>query len=725
MNKTSETLNQYYKLLTHEDKILRTPINYVAIGDFFAAGFNSKLGFNTNGKLLNGEITGLDYPSFFALAMRDNNIPINSFINLSMPSGNIDFISALIKNDKKSLKSQEAKIDMVQSIDWQSNNIYKNFFSQIFNNWNISKNDFQAFSHRLKDANLITITLGFVDLFFEIPFSKILKLNKLEKEQKMSQIDLIANSLDIVATKIIDKYVDLINELKKLNKQAQIVITNYAKPLMAIESIFESFIWKDNANKFNVFNYLNNLLNYIIKKVANISNVNFVDVYDEAFWGKNSSWLNENIFSVFCTEKGYKKVAYDLFAKLSLNKNKINELFINTEFKDKYIENENYWTNDLFSHHRLFNIGDNLTIFKNIYEKNKNYKLLINTKLENNLSQNLSSYLNISDFLILLERFENYNFYKIARKILNERFIDAPQNYQSVELLKTFLDNNENSKETFLTLLRNGKVDKILFILQNKLKSISQSNPITYAILCKELTNIIRQNQSYVYGIFKLFFDSEIVTKNKNEIKLIIIQFINDIINSDLLNFLFKIKNNDRSQKIKSYLYSLNSFSEIVDFVIDAIINYSDIYRKLKDFDELWTIFITQNKFKLIYLLFKLFNELTEKNKFEQTIEFIYQTILSSFRSQKLEPNDERELKASIVKILNITKSNSDFTKGCITSFLNNIKNISFYDLLYSKTKTYKLSLRMFFSFNSHFIISSKIVTSLLKIKRIIKKNKI
>ncbi|SGA02852.1 Uncharacterised protein [Chlamydia abortus] len=94
-------------------------INYIALGDAFASGFNSKVGFPTNGFLnQDGKILGLCYPSTLANLIKNNdNLELNSFYNFSVINGSIDFLKALYTNDKKTLKKMSNKIDLIQSID--------------------------------------------------------------------------------------------------------------------------------------------------------------------------------------------------------------------------------------------------------------------------------------------------------------------------------------------------------------------------------------------------------------------------------------------------------------------------------------------------------------------------------------------------------------------------------------------------------------------------------
>ncbi|GAA8716047.1 hypothetical protein oki361_21800 [Helicobacter pylori] len=83
----------FYSITPNNKNIIRNNISYVAIGDGYAAGYNSKLGFITNGMLNNeGELSGLSYPSFFAsLLLKNKSFKLNSFKNFAMPLTTIQF----------------------------------------------------------------------------------------------------------------------------------------------------------------------------------------------------------------------------------------------------------------------------------------------------------------------------------------------------------------------------------------------------------------------------------------------------------------------------------------------------------------------------------------------------------------------------------------------------------------------------------------------------------
>ncbi|TPR54039.1 SGNH/GDSL hydrolase family protein [Metamycoplasma neophronis] len=708
--------------------IFENGINYVALGDSFAAGFNNKLGFNTNGRLQNGEITGLGYPSFFAQLLRDNNCNLVSFDNLAIPSATIDFIDALVTNNKKKLLALENKLDLLQSTDWHAQNPFKDFFSFYFGNWDIKNNEFKPYYELIKNANLITITLGFSDLFYNLPYAKISSIAKNTNDHEIKAgIKELKNDIQTIANQVKEKYSLLIQNIRKINKNSQIVLTNYSEPINNLKPLFKNFLY-DKKNKNSIYSYLFWTLSNIAIEVATENNIEYVNIYDKAYWNENSFYLNENIFSIFPTEKGYKKIGFDLFAKLSLNKNNFKSDIHNVAFLNQYIANPLYWLNDMNFHRNLFNLNiSNSILFKDIYGKNKNYSVMIYSLQERKNQSKLRPYINFSDYLDLFVRYSDYKIDKLAIQYLEDKFHDAPQKYESVQLLLNFLSNNTRSKEVFLTFLKNNRIDYILFILQARLyeRMLKNKEPLSLNLIKEEWKALSQNNQHLTYNVFKQFLSSGLIEDSKKDIKKIAMATLSDAMNTNILNYLFGFKNSKKFDKMKQYLATLDSFKELVDFVVDILINYSDVYSKLKDFDELWQTIIVNNKFNLMYLFDKMFLEITNESKIDETIDFIIQTISASTRMRKLSANDKKTLITSIKKIIDILKENPKFLNNSFLKFLDHIKDLSLYDLILKNIKIKKIKLNNIISFNSFLWVGINLTKNLLKILKIIKNNKI
>lgn len=701
-------------------------IKYVALGDAFSAGYNSKIGFPTNGFLdNNNEINGLCYPSNLAtLFKNDNNFELDSFYNFSFLNGSINFLKAIYSSDKKMLKKMSNKLDLIQSVDWFSSNIFKGYFSNFLKDWNINNNDFNFFLKKIKEANLITLSAGFYDFWKNLPFNEIISLHKLRNEVKDEVIKEIKIKIHSLQVSIQNNLIDLINWIKDINRNAKIIITNYPPLLLNLKTVINSFINVDN-NEFDIYNFLLESLEKIVKLSAKKTQVDFIDINDADYWNQNKEYLFESIFSIYPTEKGYKKIAFDIYTKLFINDKKLLNDFNNITFKKSYISDKAYWIKEQKDYIPISETTDNIFLFKNIYGNNKNEKIFSPNTTELKLLNNLNSGTKISDFISLFIRYKKFLISDISKKIISNKFKKSEETYDSIEKILDFLNNEQRSKEAILTLLKNQKIDNILYIIEKSLanKYFVDNQSIDFNLIKKETSQIFEKEQNLVYDVLKYFFSSSLIKESKHDIKNIFKLLVNDSLNTTFLTYLFNIKNNKKFKKIKKYLSSLNSFNELLDFFIESLINHSDTYLKLNNFDELWKYFIVKNKYNLLHLFDKMFLELTDDEKIEETVDFFIQTIKSSIRLE-FETKDYKNLKNSIKNILIIFKNNPKYLNNIFLKFLDNIKNFSLYNMIFQlKSRTKKaFKISNFISLNIFFISGLKILKNALVIKKIIKK---
>ncbi|WP_228846905.1 hypothetical protein [Metamycoplasma hominis] len=150
-------------------------------------------------------------------------------------------------------------------------------------------------------------------------------------------------------------------------------------------------------------------------------------------------------------------------------------------------------------------------------------------------------------------------------------------------MIDAFLSNETNSKAIFLTLFKDGKIDDILFRLQSRLEDVLLTKKTIINFDLREQWNYILGNYQYlIYDVFKQFFSAGIIEENKEEIKKIALTFAKESLNTDLLMFLFSFNDNQKYIEIKKFLSQLNTFKEFIYFIVETLLNYSDIYAKLK-----------------------------------------------------------------------------------------------------------------------------------------------
>ncbi|ENY54207.1 Hypothetical protein MALK_0200 [Metamycoplasma alkalescens 14918] len=713
-----------------ENNNKKIKINYVALGEAFASGYNSKLGFSTNGYLdANNEIHGLCYPTVIANLIKNNqDFMLESFYNLAVPTNSLRFLEALYSNDKKALKKMNNIIDLIQAIDWISTNPFKNYFSNFLNDWNINNDDFSFFSKKIKEANFITITAGFFDFFNKLPFKHFRLLNKIDQQKKAEEISIIKKIIEEISIEVKNKLISLIKSIQNKNKQAKIVLTNYPQLLLHLKFAINSYVNPKQANEFNLYHFIQINFDKAIKEAAKKVGCDFIDVNDTVYWNENKKYLFENIFAFYPTEKGYKKIGLDIYTKLFINKNAFKEDLKNIEFLNKYISSQSYWENDIDLYHSIHEVNNNHALFKQVYGKNKNESIYLLDDNEKKYQDLLNYKIRISDFLTLFLRYYNVSVSELTRRLIISRFNQAKENYQFIEKLTKFLSNEQRTKEIILILLKNQKTDNILYILEQILfkKELLENKKIDLNLIKKELFKILRDNQYLVYDVLKYFFNSQLINESRKEINEIIELFVKESLNTKLLSYLFNFNNNQKFEKIINYLLSLDSFKDFINFFVESLVNYSNVYVNLKNFDELWKHFIVKNKYNLLLLFDKILVELTNENNFSQTVDFFTQAINDLLRLE-LESKDYKLLKNSISNIIDIFKNNPKYWNYVVLKFLDKIKNLSLYDLIFQikENKQKIIKWTHFIAINRYLILGFRILKNIQTIKKIIAKYKI
>ncbi|SYV90098.1 Uncharacterised protein, partial [Metamycoplasma alkalescens] len=229
-------------------------------------------------------------------------------------------------------------------------------------------------------------------------------------------------------------------------------------------------------------------------------------------------------------------------------------------------------------------------MFKQVYGKNKNESIYLLDDNEKKYQDLLNYKIRISDFLTLFLRYYNVSVSELTRRLIISRFNQAKENYQFIEKLTKFLSNEQRTKEIILILLKNQKTDNILYILEQILfkKELLENKKIDLNLIKKELFKILRDNQYLVYDVLKYFFNSQLINESRKEINEIIELFVKESLNTKLLSYLFNFNNNQKFEKIINYLLSLDSFKDFINFFVESLVNYSNVYVNLKNFDELW-----------------------------------------------------------------------------------------------------------------------------------------
>ncbi len=354
--------------------------------------------------------------------------------------------------------------------------------------------------------------------------------------------------------------------------------------------------------------------------------------------------------------------------------------------------------------------------------------MLKSNNLENKYQNYLSSYLKIAPYIENYVRYYKKDICYLIKKWVELKFINKIDAYKSIQKLLLFLDDEQKVKDLILLFLKNGKLEKILFKLQNdlnlKLNKLGTSD-ITLFIFKSTLKNILQNDQKISYDVVKQIFDSKVIEKNIKEFKLLTDLFVRDSLETDILEYIYGFKLNSHYKKIRNYLASLNSFIEITNYLVESITNHSLLYSPLKSYDEFWKHWIINNKYKMLYLLDKLFIEISSDNLINKTTEFIYETITLNINQDEMIGKDQRTIKFNIKQILIDLRDNPKNLNSLFINFINKLKTYSIFNIIAKKTKQKNIfNIKNWIGINNLLFLILKLAKRFLIIKKILKKYK-
>ncbi|KDE44282.1 hypothetical protein NPL6_01935, partial [Metamycoplasma hyosynoviae] len=295
--------------------------------------------------------------------------------------------------------------------------------------------------------------------------------------------------------------------------------------------------------------------------------------------------------------------------------------------------------------------------------------------------------------------------------------------YESISKILNYLTSEKNTRDLLLLFLKNGKFEKLLFVIQNKLKEYwFEGHKINLYLLKQVIQSVLVSNQKYSYDIFKQIFNSRTLNDNEEVLQDIVLSFLKDCLNTNLLEILTNFKINQNYTKITKYLSELKTFEEFSEFILKSLINRSNLYSHLQDFDVFWKQWLINNKYNLLLVLNKIFLEISSKDKINHTIDFIYETIQSLFKIKNVEGKDERQIKKSLNIILSTLNANPRNLNNLLINLINKLKNFSIFNFIFKKKTKNIFSIRNWVGMNNFIFLLVKIFSHVLTIRKIVKK---
>ncbi|MGL5590812.1 MAG: SGNH/GDSL hydrolase family protein [Metamycoplasmataceae bacterium] len=298
-------------------------IRYLAIGDSIAEGFNSAYGVGFPGEKKQDptskkqDIRGMSYPAILAKMLNDVSPEcVEEFDNFCLTGTRIsDWLYFLgVDPENYNFKNSERQILDAKDYDRKENNPQKRRTYNQFGMFGIkNKSDFDKLKNKIKEANLISITIGANDWITRFPFLEIMSL-----KNELISMEEFENLMEEINKEIFARMKVFFDEIRRLNPTANIIVTTYPTTLPILARWNNEKMNKNSKNKVLVSDFIH-VFNTKLIDAAKNAEMYYINLEDKKYWAENIDNLSSIFFDVHPTYFGYKKIAYELFPKISLS----------------------------------------------------------------------------------------------------------------------------------------------------------------------------------------------------------------------------------------------------------------------------------------------------------------------------------------------------------------------------------------------------------------------
>ncbi|MDW2909827.1 SGNH/GDSL hydrolase family protein [Mesomycoplasma ovipneumoniae] len=353
-----------------QDSAKLQTFKYLAIGDSVTAGFNQETYRDFQGKLgSGGGVSGLSYPSFFAHYLQKlNKDSLVSYDNLAFSGATVKNWLNLI-NPTKYPTGKVADNPFVPKNNDQNTKF--NDLSTVFGNFN--KSSYPELTQKIKNANLLTMTLGANDIFLvATKFGSLLspetsgikeeldkitiesapattqetttpadgkKTPKKKEDLKPKIAKYIKNEISTKITEFKADLENLLKELKTINPNLHINLLSYKLPNSLLVQVLSNLFANDFGLEKDYFQKVTTEINTAIRQTAQKAGVNYVDPFDAEIWNDSDTKLAATKFDIHPQVKGYKKIAEQLLLKLATDQTQAGAVVDNIKKSTKFTDN--------------------------------------------------------------------------------------------------------------------------------------------------------------------------------------------------------------------------------------------------------------------------------------------------------------------------------------------------------------------------------------------------
>ncbi|MHA0315174.1 SGNH/GDSL hydrolase family protein [Mesomycoplasma ovipneumoniae] len=669
--------------ITHsaqETEKLLDQINYLSIGDSISAGFNWDYSIDLRGKIdANNKINGLSYPAFFAsFIQKIKPNALKSFDNLALSWTTISDWLYLLNPENPAYKhSDKTHFNFNYHLDQKLDSPYGQQIREVFGDFN--SNNYPKLRQKIQNSNLLTLSLGANDLMEAIDFRTIAKpMQKLATKAEANFE--FAQNIEIASQRIYRNLQLLIQSLRKINPNLQIVLVGYNSLSSKIIKFFEKMLTNEIGVPENYADLVIQRLNSTIKKAAKSQKVNYVDLYNESIWQEKSSEFATNDLDIHPSTKGYKKMAQDLLFKLAFEQ----DLEFKKDANTKLNWDENYVQKDANSYRRILNLGNNSEILKALTVENSPEKFISeNSEIEELTTQNVKKATEspIENFLNVIL---NNNF----GAFLN-RFVQlAVQNNSSVQkILTDFWQENQNSGASFSEILQkiysSGFFSKIINRFETYVQDVTNKKDWEKATISGLVNYIFADfDEKQIIDVLNTVVTSEFADKNPEKIKELIFSSIfgQTIIQDLLINNIIKIDlKNKEDLKV---VFTFDSIRKLFSKIITDYHLRSSEYKNSQNFHEIIRTYLENPDNDSDNVVF-IRNFISETLKHHESVKLLVSIINDNFEFN-LDEADQSALVNLLVSIADVVVRTNVWAKlndQAAKNFLDVIKKINTTDI--------------------------------------------
>ncbi|MDW2918431.1 SGNH/GDSL hydrolase family protein [Mesomycoplasma ovipneumoniae] len=669
--------------ITHsaqETEKLLDQINYLSIGDSISAGFNWDYSIDLRGKIdANNKINGLSYPAFFAsFIQKIKPNALKSFDNLALSWTTIsDWLYLLNPENPVYKHSDKTHFNFNYHLDQKLDSPYGQQIRDVFGDFN--SNSYPKLRQKIQNSNLLTLSLGANDLMEAIDFRTIAKpMQKLATKAEANFE--FAQNIEIANQRIYRNLQLLIQSLRKINPNLQIVLVGYNSLSSKIIKFFEKMLTNEIGVPENYADLVIQRLNSTIKKAAKSQKVNYVDLYNESIWQEKSSEFATNDLDIHPSTKGYKKMAQDLLFKLAFEQ----DLEFKKDANTKLNWDENYVQKDANSYRRILNLGQNSEILKALTVDNSPEKFILeDSEVEKLTTQNVKKATQspIENFLNVIL---NNNF----GAFLN-RFVQlAVQNNSSVQkILTDFWQENQNSGASFSEILQkiysSGFFSKIINRFETYVEDVTNNKTWEKATISGLVSYIFADfDEKQIIDVLNTVVTSEFADKNPEKIKELIFSSIfgQTIIQDLLINNIIKIDlKNKEDLKV---VFTFDSIRKLFSKIITDYHLRSSEYKNSQNFHEIIRTYLENPDNDSDNVIF-IRNFISETLKHHESVKLLVSIINDNFEFS-LDESDQSALVNLLVSIADVVVRTNVWAKlndQAAKNFLSVIKKINTTDI--------------------------------------------